>query len=170
MCSCSCIPWGFVAAAEYAASVVVIYEVTTELSSQQHRLGWLCAAAATLALSMRCVCEVWRFHDAASRPAVPLVGRAGVAARPQRPTPHDGYLPRPAALPTSAEVEEARWATPTAARSSPKAYTQLKEVNWPLSPVSLLVFAFLNSGSMVFSRFRSLCSLPESLSQSCGRT
>ena len=65
---------------------------------------------------MSCVLDVWRF------------GRRSARRAP-------GYCPRSAALSTSAEVEEARWATPARVKAQ-KEYTQLREMQWPLSPGS----------------------------------
>ena len=104
-------PWGLVVVLQWLTAVAVLRELAPALAEPRHRHASVAALVAAFLLSVACLRDLQRFRSRG-----------------------DGFYPRSAALPTSAAVEEARWAVPKA--RCPQKEVQLREVSWPLSPGS----------------------------------
>ena len=107
-------PWGLVLALQWLTAMAVLSELAPALT-EPRRYAAVAALVAAFLLTAACVRDLQRFC-----------------------TRVNGFRPHSAALPTSAAVEEARWAVPTGVppRPAPLKEEQLREVAWVLSPDS----------------------------------
>ena len=107
-------PWGLVLALQWLTAMAVLSELAPALT-EPRRYAAVAALVAAFLLTAACVRDLQRFR-----------------------TRVNGFRPHSAALPTSAAVEEARWAVPTGLppRPAPLKEEQLREVAWVLSPGS----------------------------------
>ena len=105
-------------ALQWLTAVAVLHELAPALTEPRRHASAAALVAAFL-LTAVCVRDLQRFHTRSDGS-------------------QDGFRPRSAALPTSAAVEEARWAVPTGTppRPAPLKEMQLREVAWVLSPGS----------------------------------
>ena len=103
-------PWGLVLALQWLTAMAVLSELAPALT-EPRRYAAVAALVAAFLLTAACVRDLQRFR-----------------------TRVNGFRPHSAALPTSAAVEEARWAVPTGVppRPAPLKEAQLREVAWVL--------------------------------------